>query len=100
MQKAAFRGEKAAVSKVVSKKKKQARITWKKIEGAEGYVIQYAAKRSFKGAKKVIVNQKTSFIIRKLKSRKTYYVKVTGFRNIGVEMIYTQASARKKVRVK
>ena len=100
MQKAAFRGEKAAVSKAVSKKKKQARITWKKIEGAEGYVIQYAAKRSFKGAKKVIVNQKTSFIIRKLKGRRTYYVKVTGFRNIGGEMIYTQASARKKVRVK
>ncbi len=98
--KAEFKALKPAMSKAVSKKKKQMSLSWKKIDGAEGYIIQYAAKSSFKGAKKITVNQKNSYVIKKLKSKKTYYVKITGFRKINGEMVYTGTSARKKVRVK
>lgn len=99
-QKAAFKASKPVISKAVSKKKKQMALSWKKVDGAEGYIIQYAPKSSFKGAKKITVNQKTSQVIKKLKRKKTYYVKITGFRNINGEVVYTGTSARKKVRVK
>ena len=38
--KAEFKALKPAMSKAVSKKKKQMSLSWKKIDGAEGYIIQ------------------------------------------------------------
>lgn len=79
-----------------------AKITWKKVEGAEGYVIQYAQKANFKGAKTVTVKKGTavSRIIKKLTSGKTYYVRVKAYKTTAGEKIYTLTSAKKRVRVK
>lgn len=88
--------------KSVKAGKKKAKVSWKKIEGAEGYVIQYAVRANFKGAKKVTVKSGTaaSKRIRKLASKKTYYVRVKAYRTVDGKTIYTKNSVKKKVRVK
>ena len=98
----AFKEQKVTITKAKSTKKKTAKITWKQVEGAEGYVIQYALKANFKGAKTATVKKGTtvSRTIKKLKSKKTYYVRVKAYRTIDGEKIYTGTSAKKKVRVK
>lgn len=102
LRKETFKSQKPVISKAKSTKRKTAKLTWKKVEGAEGYVIQYATKANFKGAKNVTVKKGTaaSRTIKKLKSKKTYYVRVKAYRTVNGEKIYTLTSAKKKVRVK
>ncbi|WP_291764985.1 glycosyl hydrolase family 95 catalytic domain-containing protein [Blautia sp.] len=97
-----FKRQKAELGKTRSTKKKTTKITWKQVEGAEGYELQYGLKASFKGAKTVTVKKGTavSRTIKKLKSKKVYYVRVKAYQTVDGEKIYTQASAKKKVRIK
>ena len=46
-----------AIKSVKSRKKKQAKITWEKVSRAERYIIQYAAKANFSGAKNLQYRQ-------------------------------------------
>lgn len=59
-------------------KKKALVITWKPItDGISGYEIQYGTKSNFKGAKKAnVAYNKKSYTLSKLKSKKTYYVRI------------------------
>lgn len=61
--------------------KKQATIKWKKVSGANGYVIKYSTDKKLKKAVKTISSKKTSVTIKKLKSKKTYYARVAAFAN-------------------
>lgn len=61
--------------------KKQAAIKWKKVSGANGYVIKYSTDKKLKKAVKTISTKKTSVTIKKLKSKKTYYARVAAFAN-------------------
>ena len=85
-----------------SKKKKTAKITWKKVDGAEGYVIQYAVKKNFKGAKKLAVKKAAAVkvTLRKLKSGKNYFVRVSGYKTVNGAKIYTKTSTPKRVRIR
>lgn len=100
--KVTFKENDAVIKSVKSTKKQQAKITWKKVEGAEGYVIQYGNKAGFKGAKtkKIKSGDQTSITIKKLKSKKLCYFRIKAYKTFDGEKVYTSASAKKKVRVK
>ena len=64
--------------KVASKAKGRVNVSWKKVTGAKGYQVQYSQKKNFAGAKtaKVSGGKKVKAIVKKLKSKKTYYFRV------------------------
>ena len=64
--------------KVASKAKGRVNVSWKRVTGAKGYQVQYSQKKNFAGAKtmKVSGGKKVKAIVKKLKSKKTYYFRV------------------------
>lgn len=64
--------------------KKQFKATWKKVSGVTGYQIQYSTSKKFtkKTTKTVTVKgaKKTSATVKKLKSKKKYYVRIRTYK--------------------
>ena len=88
-----------------SSKKKTLALSWNKnISDANGYQIQYSTNKKFKKDVKTVTVKKqktTSKTIKKLKSKKTYYVRIRAYINQGEnEYLYSSWSATKKVKVK
>ena len=80
--------KKPATTKVkkVKATKKSLTIKWSKVKGASGYEIQVATDKKFKKNKKSILVKKqktTSAKIKKLKSKKKYYVRVRTYKVVG-----------------
>jgi arabinan endo-1,5-alpha-L-arabinosidase len=94
--------KKATLKSVKSKKKKQIVVTWKKISGVKGYQIQYATKKNFKNKKTITIkNAKTvKKTIKKLKSKKKYYVRVRAYKTSSGSKIYGKWSSAKSTTVK
>lgn len=67
-----------------------------------GYEVQYSLKNNFKSAKTQKINgaSKKSAVIKKLKSKKTYYVRTRVVRSVAGETEYSDWSAAKKAKVK
>lgn len=86
--------------KKVKAGKKSMKVSWRKVKGADGYELQYATKASFKGKKTIVVKggKKASKTLKKLKSKKMYYVRIRAYRQD--ENVYTRYSGTKRVRVK
>ena len=79
--------------------KKKARITWK--TAGKGYKYEvYVSKKLSKGFKKKATVAKTKAVVKKLKGKTTYYVKVRAFKAVNGKKIYTQYSNTVKVKVK
>lgn len=82
-------------------KKKQLKVSWKKVPGAKGYQIRYARNKSFKNSKAVYVSSKYSAkTLSKLTSGKRYYVKVRAYTKSGSKKIYGAYSTVKNLKVK
>ena len=68
--------------KVKSKAKKKITVSWKKVKNAVGYQVQVSNKKNFK-KNKIIFNKFTSkkklTISKKIKSKKTYFVRVRAY---------------------
>ncbi|MCR5430023.1 MAG: C40 family peptidase [Eubacterium sp.] len=65
-------------------KKKSLIIKWKKNSKVTGYKIQYSLKKSFKKAKtKTIKSSKTKIVLKKLKRKKTYYIRIRTYKTTG-----------------
>lgn len=81
---------------------KQLTVNWKKASGITGYEVQYALKKSFAGAKNVIIKKAASVktTIKKLKSKKTYYVRIRAYKTVGGAKIYSDWSSTKSVKIK
>jgi len=87
--------------KAVKGVKKSVKVNWKSVEGADGYVIEYAKKANFKGKKTVTVSaSRKAKTIKRLSAKKTYYVRVKAYKVVDNEKVYTAYSAKKKVRTK
>ena len=87
--------------KAVKGDKKSVRVNWNKVESADGYVIEYAKKANFKGKKTIAVTaDKKAKTIKRLSTKKTYYVRVKAYKVVDNEKVYTAYSAKKKVRTK
>lgn len=86
--------KKPATTKVkkVKAAKKSLTIKWSKVKGASGYEIQVATDKKFKKNKKSILvkKQKTTYAkIKKLKSKKKYYVRVRTYKVVGRKKVYS-----------
>ena len=92
--------------KAKSTKKKTVKVTWKQIyKDVTAYEVQYSTSNKFskKTTKTVVVKGKgnTSKTISKLKSKKTYYVRVRAYTDqTNNEKLYTPWSKTVKVKVK
>ena len=90
------------LKKVLAKKKKMT-IKWKKqTKLTTGYQIQYSTSKNFRGAKTQTItkNKKTKCIIKKLKSKKKYYVRIRTYKKVKGKKYYSKWSKAKTVKVK
>ena len=80
--------------------KKKVTLTFKKIKGVKGYLVQYSRKKNFKGAKKKYTKS-TKVTIKKLRSKKTYYFRVKAYKLDGKKKVLSKKWSKvKKVKVK
>lgn len=88
----------------LTKGKRQLKVTWKaQKKQITGYQIQYSTNKKFtkRTTKSVHVKAgKTSVIIKKLKSRKTYYVRVRTYKKVKKITYYSSWSKVKNVKTK
>ena len=84
-----------------STKKKTISVSWKKVENAKGYEIAYCLKRNFKKGVVTKTSKKPSIKLKKLKSKKNYWVMVRAFvTDADGKKVYGAWSKAKKVKVK
>ena len=91
-----------SLSKLTSGKK-LLKVKWKKQSAqTTGYEIQYSLKSSFKGAKTVNIknNKTTSATLKKLTSKKKYYVRVRTYKTVGGKKYCSPWSKAKSIKVK
>ena len=84
----------------LKKGKKSFTVTYKKLPKATGYYVRYSLKSNMKGAKSIKVKGKTSVTVKKLKSKKKYYVQVRAYNTVSGKTIYGSYSSKKSVTVK
>ena len=61
-------------------KKKKLNVQWKKVSGATGYEVMYATNNKFTKNKKTVKVKKNKVTLKRLKSKKKYYVKVRAYK--------------------
>ena len=89
--------------KKLSKGKKKFTVTWAKVSGVKGYQIQYSTDKKFKKNNKsvTVTKQKTTkATVKKLKSKKKYYVRVRTYKTVNGKKIYSSWSKVKSVKTK
>lgn len=89
--------------KKLSKGKKKFTVTWAKVSGVKGYQIQYSSNKKFKKNNKMVTVTKqktTKATVKKLKSKKKYYVRVRTYKTINGKKIYSSWSKVKSVKTK
>ncbi len=92
-----------AVLKKIKGGKKKITATWKKKSGIDGYQIQYSTSKNFKKGNKSITVKKakiTSKTIKKLKGKKTYYVRIRTYKTVANQKVYSAWSSAKAVKTK
>lgn len=95
--------KKAVLKGAKSNKKKTAVITWKKSAGVTGYEIRLSTNKKFtKGQKTVTVKSAKTVknTVGKLKSGKTYFVKIRAYKMADGAKIYGAYSVSQSVKVK
>lgn len=82
--------------------KKKLTVTWKKDKNVSGYQIKIATKKNFKGAKTYTVKSYKTYkkVIKKLKAKKKYFVKVRAYKTVGKSKVYGVYSAVRACKVK
>ena len=88
--------------KKIKTKKKALKVIWKKVKGVTGYKIQYSLKKNFKKAKSKTIKKAstTSLTIKKLKSKKKYYVRIRTYKKISGKTYQSNWSKAKVKRTK
>ena len=74
-------------------------LKWKKVADANGYQMQYATNKKFKVKKKKSTT-KIKYTVKKLKKKKTYYVRVRAYTVLNGKKVYGKWSKVKKVKIK
>ena len=77
-------------------------VRWKKGGNITGYQLQYSLKKSFASTNTVTVAKSatTKAVIRKLKSKKTYFVRIRTYKTVKGKKYYSAWSKAKTVKVK
>ena len=95
--------KKAVIKKVKASGKGKAKVQWSRNKDATGYEIQYSTNKKFKkGVKtqKVSKNKTTSATLKKLKAKKTYYVRIRSYKTRSGLKITGAYSKVLKVKIK
>lgn len=98
----AVKPKKTSIKKF-SKGKKKFTVTWAKVSGVKGYQIQYSSDKKLKKNNKsvTVTKQKTTkATVKKLKSKKKYYVRVRTYKTVNGKKIYSSWSKVKSVKTK
>ena len=81
--------------------RKIAKLYWKKQSQINGYQIRYSLKKNMQKAfVKNVSSKKTSFVIKKLKAKKIYYVQIRSYKQVKGQKIYGAWSTKSKIKVK
>lgn len=89
--------------KKLKKGKKSITILWEKSAGVKGYQIQLATDKKFKKNKKIVTIKKqktTKKTVKKLKSKKKYFVRVRTYKTVNGKKVYSSWSKIKSVKTK
>lgn len=93
--------KRTAFKKAKNIKSKKIKITWKKISGAAGYEIAYSTNKNFKKKKTTTITKKTNkYIIKKLKLKTKYYIRVRAYKVFNGKNYYGNWSKKAKIKVK
>lgn len=85
----------------VTSGRKMAKIYWKKQNQINGYQIRYSLKKGMKKASvKNVSPKKVSFVIKKLKAKKTYYIQIRSYKKVNKKAIYGLWSTKSKIHIK
>lgn len=92
-----------SLSKVTAGKK-SFKASWKVLGNTTGYQLQYSTSKSFKKGtnKSILISDKKAAAktVKKLKSKKTYYVRIRTYRSVSSVKYYGKWSAAKKIKTK
>ena len=92
---------KATVNSVKKVKAGKAKISIKKIAGAEGYQYKYSSTKNFKkGTVIVKTTKKNVLITKKFKKNQKCYVKVRAYKTVNKVRVYGKWSKVKSVKIK
>ncbi len=91
--------KKAKIKSAKNVKKKRVTLKLSGSVNGSGYKIQYGTNRKFKGAKTVTAKGSTT-TIKKLKAKKTYYIRTRIYKKISGKTYYGKWSSVKSVKVK
>ena len=92
---------KTSLRSVKSKTAKQATVTWKKAKSISGYQISYSQNSSMKKAKTLTVKgSATRATLKKLVSKKKYYVRIRTYKVVSGKKYYSKWSSKKSVKIK
>ncbi len=80
-------------------KKKKAQVSWKSLGSGYTYEVYKSTKLNGKYKKAKTTTSKKA-VIKKLKSKKTYYVKVRAYKKVNGKKVYTKFSEIKSVKAK
>jgi len=93
--------EKPKIYSVYNSKRRKLQIYYGGSYNAEGYEITYAYNKKMTSGKKVIRTSKTNRTLKKLKSRKTVYIRVRAFKyDSAGSRVYSKYSGRKRAKVR
>ena len=91
----------AKIKKLTAKAKgKKITVSWKKIKKATGYQVKLATNQKFTKNKKTVNVKKNKVILKKLKSKKKYFVKVRAYKTVNGNTSYGKWSKVVKKKVK
>ena len=91
----------AKVTKVkLTDKKRKLNVSWKKVSGATGYEVKSATNNKFTKNKKTVTVKKNKITLKRLKSKKKYFVKVRAYKTVNGSTYYGKWSkvVKKKIR--
>lgn len=90
---------KASIKSLKNQKGKKVKITLKKVSNAKGYQIVYADNKKFKKAS-TITTGKINYTIKKLKKKKTYYIKARAYKkDASGKKVFGAYSSVKKIKI-
>lgn len=90
---------KGKISSAKNEKRRKIKVQIKRIARAVGYQIQYAKNKNFSESS-TRNTKKISYVIKNLKNKKTYYIRVRAYVMDGSQKVYGSWSKAKKVKVK
>lgn len=92
----------AVVNVTATPTSKAIKLSWKKVSKAKGYQIQYSTKKDMSSSTTVEIdsNKTLAKTISKLKSKKTYYIRMRAYKTVGNNRIYSYWSSTKTVKTK